>query len=51
VEQIQIILKDEKPNEPMLLKCPIDGEEYWDNQECPRAAIHEKIRWRILRRR
>ena len=43
--EIQIILAAPKQDEehPMLLKCPIDGEEYWDNQECPRTAIHEKI--------
>jgi len=44
MERIDVIVKAEPdPEHPMLLKCPIDGEEYWDNQECPRAAIHEKI--------
>src|SRR5271167_1860 len=27
----------------MLLKCPIDGEEYWSDTDCPRTAIHQKI--------
>lgn len=33
----------EQPGEPVLLRCPIDGEEYWSDRECPRASIHGKI--------
>jgi len=27
----------------MLVKCGIDGEEYWSDEECPRADKHELI--------
>ena len=35
----------------MLVKCGIDGEEYWSDEECPRAHKHELIlrnAWRAV---
>jgi len=39
--------QDTSEPQPMLLQCPIDGEEYWSDKGCPRAAIHEKIIQRL----
>lgn len=47
MNRIEIILKEETEVKPTLLKCDVDGEEYWSDKGCPRADIHQKI---LLRR-